>query len=59
VATSNVHLQPGSPCVDVGVDLSAHHTTDKDGMPRPQGIGWDIGAYELAHTLVYLPSVWK
>ncbi|MFN2270192.1 MAG: right-handed parallel beta-helix repeat-containing protein [Anaerolineae bacterium] len=49
--TPDFHLQDDSPCIDVGVDLSAHHTTDKDGVPRPQGAGWDIGAYEFAPAL--------
>jgi parallel beta-helix repeat protein len=51
VATSDFHLQSDSPCVDAGVDLSAHHTTDKDGVSRPQGAGWDIGAYEFVPSL--------
>jgi parallel beta-helix repeat protein len=49
--TSDFHLQSGSPCVDTGVDLSTHHTADKDGVPRPQGAGWDIGAYEFVPIL--------
>jgi parallel beta-helix repeat protein len=48
---SDFHLQPDSPCIDAGVDLSTHHTTDKDGVSRPQGDGWDIGAYEFVQTL--------
>jgi parallel beta-helix repeat protein len=49
--TLDYHLQADSPCIDVGVDLSAHHTTDKDGVSRPQGAGWDIGAYEFVPAL--------
>lgn len=49
--TPDFHLQADSPCIDTGVDLSAHHTTDKDGVSRPQGAGWDMGAYEFAPAL--------
>ncbi len=31
---------------DAGLDLSSYFTIDKDGVPRPQGSAWDIGAYE-------------
>jgi parallel beta-helix repeat protein len=31
---------------DGGLDLSATFTTDKDGIPRPQGPAWDMGAFE-------------
>jgi len=31
---------------DQGTDLSAYIDDDKDGVPRPQGLAWDIGAYE-------------
>jgi hypothetical protein len=50
--TPDFHLQADSPCIDAGVNLSAHHTTDKDGTARPQGAGWDIGAYEYYPELV-------
>jgi hypothetical protein len=33
---------------DQGIDLSSHFTTDKDGVSRPNGAAWDIGAYELS-----------
>jgi hypothetical protein len=41
----NLHLTAGSPAVDRGKATAA--TTDADGNPRPQGSGFDIGAYEL------------
>lgn len=41
------HLQPGSPCIDVGNDLAPGLTdTDKDGNPRIVGAAVDMGAYE-------------
>ena len=39
-------LQPGSPGIDQAVTISAI-STDRSGTPRPQGSGYDIGAYEL------------
>jgi len=38
------HLRPNSPCIDNGTDAGI--TTDLDGTERPQGDGFDIGAYE-------------
>ncbi len=40
------HLQSGSPAIDTGVATGAP-ATDIDGNSRPQGAGFDIGAYEL------------
>jgi hypothetical protein len=31
---------------DAGISLSSYFTDDKDGVSRPQGSAWDIGAYE-------------
>lgn len=41
-------IQKGSPLIDAGADLSASwpSATDKNGVTRPQGAAWDIGAYE-------------
>ncbi len=39
------HLLPGSPCIDVGLDLGV--VSDMSGMPRPQGAGVDMGAFEF------------
>jgi hypothetical protein len=41
----NFHLQSGSPAIDAGVTI-ASLTTDFDGIARPQGSAFDIGAYE-------------
>jgi hypothetical protein len=40
-------LQPNSPAINAGADLSANGViTDILGIARPQGSGFDIGAYE-------------
>lgn len=41
----NFRLRPSSPAIDRGADMGAGHT-DLEGTARPQGKGWDIGAYE-------------
>jgi parallel beta-helix repeat protein len=45
VAALNFHLQFVSPAVDTGITVSAV-TTDFDGIQRPQGAAYDIGAFE-------------
>jgi len=39
-------LQSGSPAIDAGTDLGNPYNVDKNGTQRPQGNGWDMGAYE-------------
>jgi hypothetical protein len=39
------HLRTGSPAIDAGIPLG-WFPIDLDGEFRPQGAGWDIGAYE-------------
>jgi hypothetical protein len=41
----DLHLLPGAPAVDAGSSLDAPEL-DRDRIPRPQGKGVDIGAYE-------------
>jgi len=43
--TGNYHLKAGSPAIDAGTPTGAP-STDLDGKLRPQGKGYDIGAYE-------------
>jgi hypothetical protein len=43
--SGNFHLLAGSPAIDTGQTLTTVKT-DFDGVPRPQGNGYDIGAYE-------------
>jgi len=46
-AKRNLHLSPGSPAIDIG-DASHAPSTDFDGTPRPQGAGFDVGAFEYS-----------
>jgi hypothetical protein len=46
----DVHLTAGSPAIDAGAALTTV-TNDIDGNPRPQGAGWDLGAYEYAGAI--------
>ena len=45
-AGANFHLQSGSPAIDSGSSLNAP-SSDFDNNPRPQGAGYDIGAFEF------------
>ncbi len=46
-AGADFSLTAGSEAIDRGLDLSGEGVTqDIDGVPRPQGDGFDIGAYE-------------
>jgi len=48
---ANFQLTSDSPAIDVGVDLSfTGFDSAFDGLPRPQGMAWDIGAYEFGST---------
>ncbi|MFC1735573.1 PKD domain-containing protein, partial [Candidatus Hydrogenedentota bacterium] len=42
----NFALLPGSPCIDSGTDAGAPGK-DFEGVTRPQGSGYDMGAYEI------------
>jgi len=55
VSTSNedYRLQAGSPAIDA---CSSGLTIDLEGVPRPLGDGYDMGAYEYVGP-VYLPLV--
>lgn len=43
----NFHLQPTSPCIDVGNNSYVKGPTDLDGNPRVSGGLIDVGAYEF------------
>jgi hypothetical protein len=47
VATYDFHLLTGSPAIDHGVSLTGFNY-DHDGVIRPQGAAWDMGAFEYA-----------
>ena len=49
-STYDSHLQAGSPAIDAGVILT-EVTIDLDGIIRPQGVFFDIGAYEYPTTV--------
>jgi hypothetical protein len=46
-ANGDYHLGMGSPCIDRGMDLYSITTKDYDNNIRPNGLGWDMGAYEF------------
>jgi hypothetical protein len=48
-AGDDYHLQVGSPAIDAGMNASV--TADLEGTPRPQGGGYDLGAYEFTPAL--------
>jgi IPT/TIG domain len=50
----NFHLQSNSPAVDSG--LNSGVATDFDGIPRPQGKAFDIGAFEFLNGVVVKPN---
>jgi hypothetical protein len=62
-STNNFHLASGSPAIDAGATVQL--AMDYDGVLRPQGAGYDLGAYEafssqnpapVAGTLSALPT---
>jgi hypothetical protein len=59
-AAGDFRLGPDSPAVDAGLALTAF-SYDKNYVARPQGGGWDIGAYEAfpLSIRIYLPLVAK
>jgi hypothetical protein len=58
--TADYHLRLGSPAKDAGLTIP-WLTTDLEGNPRPQGDGYDIGAWEgvAEPWRAYLPLILK
>ena len=54
IASNDFHIQSGSPAIDKGSDQYAPGV-DYDGAIRPQGLGFDIGAYEYSSPLLSQP----
>jgi hypothetical protein len=46
LANGNVRLLPGSGAIDVGSAAAPLPSVDFDNIPRPQGAGHDVGAFE-------------
>jgi hypothetical protein len=51
VIARNFHLQSASPAINAGLTISTL-LTDLDGVSRPQGPAYDIGAYEFVNGTV-------
>jgi hypothetical protein len=52
-SVNNYTLQSGSPAIDAGRPIDAWVTPkDRNGISRPQGRTWDIGAHEYSTTYV-------
>lgn len=50
-ANNDFHLRPGSPAIDAANPSNPTRTgLDRDGIPRPQGARFDIGAFEARST---------
>jgi hypothetical protein len=54
-ANWDYHLGGGSAAIDAGVDAGV--TEDLDGLSRPQGHGYDLGAYEFVNQAPTLGAV--
>jgi len=54
-STPDFHLLTGSPAIDAGVTISGL-TRDHDGITRPQGASYDVGAYEYPSGAVARPA---
>jgi hypothetical protein len=51
IANRNFSLREDSPGIDAGIDLGSLYSRDKNDVLRPQGRGWDMGAYEFSGNI--------
>ena len=61
--SNNFHLTKRSPCIDSGQAANNEAAKDRDGISRPVGNGWDMGAYEYTNTasilFLTLPAIFN
>ena len=53
-SNDDYHLQADSPCIDTGTDFGAP-PSDIEGMSRPKGAWYDMGAYEAYLPVTLIP----
>jgi hypothetical protein len=46
-----LHITSGSPAKDYGFDIGSAYNTSINSVTRPNGVGWDLGAYEFTPSL--------
>ena len=51
VLSRNFRLQGNSPAINAGVDLGQAYAVDRNGVRRPVGAAWDMGAFEYCPPL--------
>ena len=54
-AAGDYHLQKASRARDTGCSCPPAPSIDADGLPRPFGLAWDLGAFEWRQWLTRLP----
>ncbi|MDW7681297.1 MAG: right-handed parallel beta-helix repeat-containing protein [bacterium] len=47
ISRKDFELSSSSAAINSGVSLTSTYSRDKNGITRPQGNGWDVGAYEF------------